>query len=364
MPPAAAGEGYGPRVRVLWLAPWFRTLADAWAEPLRSSGEQVLVVTTGRHFEPVTARVPEVLVQGRPRSASGWAEWWRVRREVERFRPDVVVADEARDPRYALWARGVPLVLLIHDAGPHDQQHRRPLRHDVTVRDQARRAVRRVVFSRSVADQVRSRARSPVTVVSLPSEMPDALVPPFVPAEQRRDVVVAGRLGPYKNLPVVLAGWEQHTSSPAYRGDRLLLLGDGEVGRPLPRHAHWQRGRFAFADAAPVVARAKASLAVYRAGSQSGVAVWSMQVGTAPVVSDVGGLPEYLPPGHRPLHPDDVQGLADRLGVLADPTLAARAGAEAGAHYRARCSAQRSAAALTEVLREVVEPTRRPAPGR
>src|SRR5437879_1155773 len=83
----------------------------------------------------------------------------------------------------------------------------------------ARRAARTVAFSAYVADRLGA------VVVPLTSDVPDADVPPE-PA-QRRDFVLYGRMSPYKNVPVALRAWQAHVESDAYRGDRLLLIGDG-----------------------------------------------------------------------------------------------------------------------------------------
>lgn len=348
-------------MRVLWVAPWFRTLAGVWAEPLRAAGHEVLVVTSPRHFETRSAGAPELVLEHGPRDRAAWPELARTVAAVRRFAPQVVVADEVRDPRLLALAPRAPLVLLVHDARPHDADHRRPWRHDLVIERQYRRAQRILVFSEDVGAALRRdpRARCPVLAVPLPSEMTDHLVPPFVDAAARRDFVLPGRLGPYKNVPTVFAAWRRHLASPHYRGDRLLLLGDGDPGAELPPATVWHRERFAFADRAPTVAACKGSIAFYRAGSQSGVVQWSMQLGVPTVRSDVGGLAESLPPGEPAFRPDDVAGLAGRLDHLADPEVAAAAGRVAQRFYRDRYGAPVSADRIAGVLQDVVRCARR-----
>jgi hypothetical protein len=79
----------------------------------------------------------------------------------------------------------------------------------------------------------------------------------------------------------------------------------------------------------------------------------SMQLGVMPVVSSIGGLPEYQPPGCPPVGVDDVVGLAAMFDQLADPVTAARRGAEAAHHYAQRCNVGRVADRLLDVIFEV-----------
>jgi glycosyltransferase involved in cell wall biosynthesis len=337
-------------VRILLVAPWFRTLAGAWAEPMRAAGHEVLVVTSPRHFEQRSAGEPEIVLAQSPRSVAGIKEFRQLARTIREFRPDVVLADELRDPRLLALAPRTPLVVVVHDAQPHDAAHRRPWRHDAVVRIEHRHAERFAVFSESVRAALGTRTMSPIDVVALPSEMRDDEVGPFVESAGRRDFALVGRLGPYKNIPVVFDAWRRHTESPAYRGDRLLVVGDGEPGVPLPPHAERTHRRFAFADIAGSLAAAKGSLALYRAGSQSGVQRLSQQVGVSCVVSDVGGLAEALPPGEPAFAPDDRAGVAARLDALADPVFAAERGRIGQEYYRDHQSAARSAEQLLAVL--------------
>jgi len=243
-------------------------------------------------------------------------------------------------------------VVIVHDAEAHDAFHRRPWRQEVTVRAQHRRADRFVTFSECVRDRLQaslSRSR-PIEVVALPSEMRDDLAPAIVAARHRRDFALIGRLGPYKNIAAVFEAWSRHVESSQYVGDRLLIIGDGEIDLALPSRAIRLVRRFTFADVADTVAASKGTLAFYRAGSQSGVQRLSMQLGVSCIVSTVGGLAEALPPGDPAFSPDDTAGVAHRLGELADPDVAEARGRAGKAHYNAHRSAQQLAATLTRAI--------------
>lgn len=334
------------------MAPWFRTLGNIWARELRSLGVEVLVVTTENHFEPLPRRDGEIVLVHRPRSVAGTPEYVHVRRAVRRFDADVVLTEQFRDPRLAFLVEpGVPHVLMVHDAHPHDETHSIPWQRRAVMGVVERRVVATVAFSRAVAEILEgSNPNRSVTVVPLPSEMSDYSVPPFVPSGQRRDFYCVGRLRPYKNLALVAEAWERHVNSTAYRGDTLRIIGSGELGVELPVRSEWSSGPFSFPDVAPRLASGKGSIAMYSAGSQSGVQLFSMQVGCPPIVSAVGGFGEYQISSLPPLDPGDVGGLVARIDQLCDPAIAADLGAACVESYREGFSAKVSAQGLVKVL--------------
>ena len=174
-----------------------------------------------------------------------------------------------------------------------------------------------------------------VNVVPLCSDLDPALVPPFVGPDGRHDFVVAGRLGSHKNIDVVLEAWQRHVDGDSWRGDELLLIGDGPLTiRTLPAYVRWRPGSYRYADVVTTLAAAKGSVAHYRSASQSGVQVLSMQLGVMPIVSPVGGLPEYQPPGFPPVGVDDVAGLTAAFDDLSDPLTATLRGCSGGASLR------------------------------
>jgi glycosyltransferase involved in cell wall biosynthesis len=345
----------GGGLRVLWLSPWMRPLARVHAEALRAEGAEVLLVTSDQHPGSDTARPYELVVDPRPKTPSSWPEFTRAALHVRRFAPNVVVSEIVRDPRWMAFAPGVPRIELIHDDRPHDAGEARPQWERTVFGWWSARSTRTVAFSEFVARAVGADA-----VVPLTSDLDDVQVSPVVDAAHRRDFVLVGRLNDYKNIDVCLQGWELHTRGDGWRGDELLLLGEGaaESLRTLPRHVQWHQTPFQYREVLPVLARAKGSMVHYRRASQSGVQVLSMQLGVAPIVSGEGALPEFQPPGEAPIAVDDVAGLAMAFDALADPQVAAARGAAARAHYVRRYSAAASSAVLVEVLREVASNVR------
>ncbi|WP_168582231.1 glycosyltransferase family 4 protein [Gephyromycinifex aptenodytis] len=341
-------------MKVLWLSPWFRTLSVAWANGLRSDGHEVVVATTSQHFDAPALHPADILFRGPWRSRLGMAELREAHSYVRRFAPDVVVTEITRDPRFLLLApAGVPLVITTHDARAHDAANRTPLMRRLSGGVLGRRAALEVCFSSRVKDELGPR-RHPVEVLPLTSEMPEDATPELVGPADRRDFFVVGRLSSYKNLPVILEGYRQHQQSTSFRGDRLVVVGGGDPGCPIPSDVEWVKGRFAFADLAPRLAAGKASICLYSAGSQSGVQVLGAQCGVRTLVSEVGGLAEYLPKGEVPLPHRDPGCLAQALDLLADPERAAADGRRHRELYLSSFSnsvtARRWAQALTSVV--------------
>jgi len=335
---------------VLWLSPWMRPLARVYVDALRADGHECVLVTSDQHYQKVRPREYERVLDPRPKDPRTIAPLLRAHAELRRWRPDVVVAELVWDPRWLLLTRLAPLVHLVHDDRPHDATETRPAWQRALFDRFTRHAAAVVTFSAHVAAQVPYPAR----VVPLTSDVAEADVPPNpVP---RKDFVLYGRMSPYKNVPVALAAWRRHLDSPEYRGDTLLLLGDGPADideAALPPMCEWRRERYDYRAVLPVLAAAKGSLVHYRRATQSGVQLLSLQLGVTPIVSDSGGLPEFQPPGEPAIGVDDVTGLADVLGQLADPEAAAIRGAASRAHYRHALAAESSAAQLATVLAEV-----------
>ncbi|KAA1373108.1 glycosyltransferase family 4 protein [Aeromicrobium fastidiosum] len=321
-----------------------RPLARIHADALRSVGHEVRLVTSDQHPESGPARDDEWVLDPRPKQPSTYRPFLRVRREALAFGADVVVTELVRDPRWLTLGGGVPRIDVVHDDRPHDSGEQRP-RWERSLFDRwGAGADLTLFFSEFVAGRV---DRTPQALVPLSSDVADAAVPRFVEAEDRRDFVLSGRLNGYKNIPVALEAWTLHRSGPRYRGDQLVLIGDGEAPGELPDGVRWQRGPFRYADQLDTLARAKASLVHYRRATQSGVQVLAMQLGVMPVVSPEGALPELQPPGGPVVGVDDVRGLADALDVLADPAEAVRAGCRAREAYVERHSRPRVAEALS-----------------
>jgi glycosyltransferase involved in cell wall biosynthesis len=346
-------------LKVAWLSPWMRPLARVQADALRRHGVDVLLVTTDHHHpEADAARDYELVLDPRVRTASTWPACFSAWRRVRDYRPDIVIAELVNDPRWVALAGSAPRIQLIHDDRPKDALEQRPAYERTVFDGWGARSAATVTYSEHVAAAVATRrdvAGTPVHVLPLCSDLADTLVPPFVDRGGRRDFVMIGRLNPYKNLDVVLAAWRRHIDGPGWRGDDLVLIGDGQVdAAALPEHTRWRAGKYRYVDIMGTLARAKGSVAHYRSASQSGVQVVSMQLGVMPIVSAIGGLPEFQPTGCPPVGVDDVAGLAAAFDELADPAIAAQRGADARRHYEQRFAVDNAAEQLRSVMAGVL----------
>jgi glycosyltransferase involved in cell wall biosynthesis len=271
-----------------------------------------------------------------------------------------VIAELVRDPRWIALAGRAPRIQLVHDERRDDGRHRQVLARAVFDRWGAHSAAT-VAYSNYAAIAVATRhdvAGTSVHVVPLCSDLDPELVPPFVGPDGRRDFVVAGRLNAHKNahknIDIVLEAWQRHVDGDKWRGDELLLIGDGPLTiRTLPAYVRWRPGHYRYADVVTTLAAAKGSVAHYRSASQSGVQVLSMQLGVMPIVSPVGGLPEYQPASFPPVGVDDVAGLTAAFDDLADPYTATLRGSLAARHYAEHFSVDRAVDGLLSVLTEV-----------
>ena len=229
-------RGTANALRVLWLSPLMRPLARVQAEALRERGVGVLLVTTEKHPESDRAREYELVLDPGFRTASTWSAALAAQRRIREHRPDIVIAEQVRDPLWIALAGRVPRIQLVHDERRDDGRQRRVYARAVLDRWGARSAAT-VTYSNYAAIAVAARrdvAGTPVHVVPLCSDLDSTLVPPFVGHDGRRDFVMAGRLDAHKNIDIVLEAWQRHVDGKSWRGDELLLIGDGPLSHPDP----------------------------------------------------------------------------------------------------------------------------------
>lgn len=344
--------------RVLWLSPWTRPAVRVQSEALIRRGADVLLVTSDRHPESDAARDYELVLDPRFKTAATWLPTVKAWRRIRQFRPDVVIAEIVRDPRWIALAGSAPRIQVVHDDRPHDPGEQVPCYERAVFDRWGARSAATITYCEYVAAGVATRrdvAGTPVHVVPLASDIDPHRVPPFVGPDGRRDFVMFGRLNPYKNVDIVLEAWQRHIVGDGWRGDNLVLIGDGPLDAgALPKYTSWRNGSYRYADVIPTLATAKGSISHYRRASQSGVQVLSMQLGVMPIVSTAGGLPEYQPSGCPPIGVDDVAGLAAAFDQLADPVVAAQRGAEAARDYAQRCDVDIVARRFLEVIAQVL----------
>ena len=338
-------------MRIAFLAPWFRTLAHVYGAGLERRGHEVVVITTPGHFQPGYGLVREQLISSRLRTLDWVAPWTRARRALAMWSPDVVLLDDTWDFRFQALASPYPYAVVVHEPNPREAGHDLSRWHSAA-RERARGRARSIVcFSEAVAKSLRSSFHARIFVVPLTSEMPDWWGE--TASAERRDFVSLGRISHYKNLDLVFDAWRGHVESHDYQGDRLVLLGTGNLDRELPPRVVWDCRRFDFAGESPNIARFKASVVMYAMASQSGVQVTSMQLGVMPISSTAGGLPEYQPALRPGIDPTSPLLLTEAFGALARPETAAYEGLQAQQHYQSTCSQSVAAERLETACAEI-----------
>lgn len=341
-------------MRVLWLSPWLRPVARNCAESLRALGVDVMLITSDLHPESDAARDYERVLLGRPVPTADWVNVANAYRAASRFKPDVVVTELLRDPRWRVFGRLAPRIAVIHDDQPHDETHEPPW----WIRSFApwdAKADATVVFSKYVAHRVRARGQtsSPIYVAPLVTDLHPSKVPEPVPPGERRNFLLVGRQRPYKNHRVVFAAWTAHTQSASWRNDELIIIGRGDIDSDLPPFSRWIRGGYEYSSVIQQLAAAKGSIVHSRSASQSGVQVMSMQLGIPTLVSSAGGLPEYQPEGLSVTGVDDVEGLASAINTLADPKQVDLQSRIAISHYRENFEPRVAAERLLDIFNAV-----------
>lgn len=344
-------------MRVVIVAPWFRSLAHIHGWLLHEAGHDVLVVTTDRHPEHPPPTVTEVVVQkpGFPRSVLKLAS---LRSLVGRFDPQVILEDVVDDPIWLLVApRSVPRILLIHDAIPHDQANAKGVLRNQIGLLQAQRARRIGVFSSFVEQQLlRDGFRGhdiDGTIISRLPLMSDLLpsVDPIVYEGPRRNFALFGRLSHYKGADIAIRSWQEIVDSGFFPGEYFYIWGASEsIDKDrLPPRMQVASGRFSYRDLIPKLQSCRAAVLPYRAASQSGVQVLCHQIGLPTIVSSVGALPEYQPIVPAPIPPGDGQALVASMRQFADESYQSLCIASA-----LEANSQRTAASVGRSFRQLI----------
>ncbi|MDP9223106.1 MAG: glycosyltransferase family 4 protein [Actinomycetota bacterium] len=229
------------------------------------------------------------VVPGRVRSISAVPRMLEIRRELRRWRPQIVHVHENHDPRLLVLTTGYRTVLTVHDPRGH------PGRPDLTrgkawVRNRwFRRAERFVVHGQALCDELApivGRAR----IVVIPHGMWARSEPLGRP--QSPCVLLFGRLEQYKGVEVLVDAmrlvWERRPEV------RLVVAGAGEAARLVPHDPRISLIPRYISEREVDTLLAEASLVAlpYTQASQSGVGLLAIASGVPVVVSNLGALPE------------------------------------------------------------------------
>ena len=177
-------------------------------------------------------------------------------------------------------------------------------------------------------------------------------------------VAFVGRLDEAKGVPLLMAAWEGMRARRPDGALRLVVAGGGPLAGEVERWAA-RRPEVEFVGLVPrsavaqVLAGARAAVVPSQWEETFGlVAVEAMAVGTPPVVTDHGALPELVRDGRdgATFPAGDARALADLLADVEDrPARWAALGRRARSRYLEHFTEQRNVAQLEQVYRYAVE---------
>ncbi|MGY1812849.1 glycosyltransferase family 4 protein [Blastococcus sp. SYSU D00820] len=307
---------------MLILAPWFRNLARIHANELERAGYRVQIITTSaQRPSAFDARSDELVLEPRLRSSRVAAGVFAAHRVVRSFEPDVILADDTWDPRFAFIKCGAtPRVVVVHDVDPHDDAHRLGVWKRVTMERHRRRASMLAAFSNFTESALR-RYCLPVVRLALASEV--SALSPERPSAGRQGFLFFGRASYYKGVDFLLDAWRQARPHLPPGETLTFLVSGSQADGSL---AQWDdssdvrviRGSYTDDDLALHLGSVRAVVLPYREASQSGVQVVAHQFGVPAIVTRVGALPEYQA-DEEPVVPfGSVDELADAMVDLLD----------------------------------------------
>lgn len=276
--------------------------------------------------------------------------WWRLRRVVRHFHPDIVHARSTGawiDAAAAVRGmNGTRLVLSFHGKETLGQPG---LRRRLLNRWSTGRAGAVLAVSRQAAAEIgRDCGIPPEKLAVMPNGVDvDRFRPPegdeALRARERlglspreRVVTCVANLMPIKAIDVLLRAWSQVRAGGSM--PRLLLIGDGPMRADLERMARTSPGgeqvRFLGSreDVPDLLRSADLAVLPSRYEACSNAILEAMATGLPVVACDVGGNRELIEPGRTGwlVAPDAPDVLADCIsGALGDDVALRRAGAEA-----------------------------------
>ena len=292
-------------MRVALACDWFLKYAAAQAAGLARAGAEVLLVCREHAGEfggdegerqaalrgPRDAGVRVVEAPGRLWDPAAIPVLLRLRREITRWRPQIVHVHDRVDPRaIALFPR-TPVVFTLHDPVLHPGQPVAPIPKrwvlEGSWREWRRRARAIVVHSERLRAEVALGRRQRCVVIPHGMDVhSEPLAPPAVPT-----VGFFGRMEPYKGLDVLARAmprvWAERPEV------QLGVAGSGPTELELrDERVHIERGYLPEAEVEAFFRRTSLAVLPYTQASQTGAGSVSVGYGVPIVASRLGGLPD------------------------------------------------------------------------
>jgi glycosyltransferase involved in cell wall biosynthesis len=230
----------------------------------------------------------------------------QLRRQIRRFRPDVIIVSmnfaQAMPLSFSLAATGSRLLYVVHDAVPHPGDYM-PRVQKITQRGLIACARQLVFLSAYVGENIRRtlprRHRNNMAVLNLTKQaLANRTEPRTLRENEPLRFLFLGRLLQYKGLDILAEALERLQ----HRNDwRLTIAGNGDERafvlkhfRQFPQvdlsHMRW----LLEAEVDTLIAEHDVIVCPYTEASQSGVLPEAFSIGIPAVVTPVGALPEQI----------------------------------------------------------------------
>lgn len=291
-----------------------------------------------------------LVVPGRVRSLTAVAPMVDIRRELRRWRPQIVHVHENHDPRLLALTTGYPTVLTVHDPLGHPGSPELTRGEDWAFRRWFRRADGFVVHGRALVEELEPIVGRDRRIVVIPHGATLDSEP--LPRPEAPNVLLFGRLEQYKGVEVLVEAmplvWEQRPDA------RLVVAGEGEAARLVPDDPRISLIARYIPEREVDTLLAEASLVIlpYTQASQSGVGTLAIGRGIPVVVSDLGVLPELAYDSSFVFEAGNRHALADTILRHLDHGAEVRRSVLDHAH--AHFSWDHAAQLTTELYRELI----------
>ncbi|HEY3763971.1 MAG TPA: glycosyltransferase family 4 protein, partial [Gaiellales bacterium] len=362
---AAAASWYSSAVRILIVCDFLFKYGSQQARSLVGAGHDVGMLCRAHalEFGGSTVERDELVktlqregirlfvVPGRVRSVLAVPVMFAIRREVHRWRPQIVHVHENHDPRLLALTSGYRTVFTVHDPSEHPGARAFTRTETWIFKQWFRRARRLVVHGQALADELAPIAGR-TRIVVIPhgaSPRSEPRPPPESPS-----VLLFGRLEQYKGVEVLVEAmrlvWKRRPDV------RLVVAGSGPAARLVPDDPRISllSGYIPEDEVGPLLAAASLVVLPYTQASQSGVGVLAIAEGIPVVVSDLGALPELAYEPSFVAEAGDPQALADTIARHVDDGADVRRAVLR--HAQAHFSWERSAELATDLYRDLLTP--------
>ena len=282
---------------MLFMWPWFHTLAHNYSHLLNKIDVSSALVTTDKHFDEVKFE-GEIKILEKFTLKNFIPDTITIIRVIRTLKPDYLITEVNADPRFflATFFSSVKSLHCVHDINLHDSTHRVNLVRRLVHNFYTWRSIKLVTFSKSSLEL--SRADYKVTL------LPELPLCESIPtgSNQRRNYVFFGRIRPYKNLDWLVENWPEISSNLG--GQELHIFGRSEKDYSGLRVRHFNEV-FDSANLSQKLGSYRAAIFPYQEISQSGALLFAHASNITSITTELQGFIEFQPPNSKYMNLSD-----------------------------------------------------------